>query len=243
MGAPSAAPGFFGKVSSHGDFVARRLPPLVQERWDGWLQSCIVCSKQQLAGDWLPHYLSSPVWRFAVAKDVLDENAWAGVLMPSVDRVGRHFPLLICAGAAGAVSVLDWLADASAWYGQIEELALTSLESHFQLDQFDAALSSMSALPQSARALAQESPAAPTVALAAPCWRFPSAGLAHLGAELPVLSSQIAQCLLAGHSLWWTDGSPAVTPSILLAHGMPAPASFAAMLDGGWQKNGWQGVA
>lgn len=237
MAAPSPAPGFFGKVSSHGDFVARRLSPLVQQRWDDWLQSCIVSSKQQLAADWLKHYLSSPIWRFALAHDVLDGNAWAGVLMPSVDRVGRHFPLLIVAGVAAPFSVLDWIADVSGWYAQIEALALSSLENHFQLDVFDAALL---ALP---RALPQALP--DTLTLAEPQtqlrWRIPIAGLAHLGAELPALTCQIAQRLFAGHSLWWTDGSPAVTPSVLLVHGMPEPASFAAMLEGGWQKNGWQG--
>lgn len=52
------------------------------------------------------HYLTSPVWRFAIAPGVLGPEGLGGVMMPSVDRVGRYFPLII--GAVGAPPLLDW---------------------------------------------------------------------------------------------------------------------------------------
>lgn len=126
-----SAPGFFGKLVSHGDFVTRRLPPGLVEAWDGWLQQCIHASRQQLGDGWLEHYLTSPVWRFAIGKGVLGEQAWAGVMMPSVDRVGRYFPLMIAApGSAG-----------TGWYDALEDLARSALDTAFVLEEFDLALS------------------------------------------------------------------------------------------------------
>ena len=45
--------------------------------------------------DWLDGYLASPSWRFLLMPGVMDGQPWAGVLMPSVDRVGRYYPLTI----------------------------------------------------------------------------------------------------------------------------------------------------
>ena len=233
-----SAPGFFGKVSSQGDFVSRRLPPQVLNAWDVWLQSCMQASRLQLDAAWLQTYLTSPVWRFMLAPGIVDEQAWGGVLMPSVDRVGRHFPLMISAGAAGGASLLDWLENGKQWYDAIEDLALSSLEADFRLDDFDAALLARTGLPAGAEAGAGA--AAGRAAGPQAGWRFPSAGLDQIKSELPSLAANMAHSLLAGHSLWWTDGSQQVMPSVLLCRGLPEPSAFAAMLDGSWQRDGWQ---
>uniref|UniRef100_UPI0013C2CB68 type VI secretion system-associated protein TagF n=1 Tax=Pseudomonas viridiflava TaxID=33069 RepID=UPI0013C2CB68 len=44
---------------------------------------------------WLDAYLVSPLWRFAVPANLLGSQPVAGVMMPSIDRVGRYFPLTI----------------------------------------------------------------------------------------------------------------------------------------------------
>ena len=232
MSATTTAVGFFGKVSSQGDFVTRRLPPPLVARWDAWLQACLQASRAQLGAAWLPTYLTSPVWRFAFNHGVADDQAWAGVLMPSVDRVGRHFPLMMGAGSAGPVRLLDWLEHGAPWYDALEALALSSLQNGFVLADFDAALPT--ALPAGL-------PGAGSI-VAAPgssgC-HFASPGLEHMAAQMPGLARQMTDTLLAGHSLWWSDGSQAVAPSVLLCRGMPTPASFAAMIDGNWRQHGW----
>lgn len=219
----SAAPGFFGKVTSHGDFVARRLPLAFQEGWDRWLQESIAASRQQLGPAWLQHYLTSPIWRFALDQGVLDEHAWAGVLMPSVDRVGRHFPLMIAAPAAGAAPLLDWVEWQAGWYDALEDLARGSLESGFMLEQFDAAVAAIVPLPGEAG----------------------DADDARGGWCLPLhgddsLTSRVSSALLRGHSVWWSDGSPSIEASLLVCRGMPAVDGFAAMLDGSWAQRGWR---
>ena len=129
--------GYFGKVSTHGDFVSRRLPAGLVAAWDGWLQQCIRASRARLGDRWLQHYLTSPVWRFAVSPGVLGPAGLGGVMMPSVDRVGRYFPLMI--GATGAPPLQEWVKRHAAWFDALDELARESLAPGFTLERFDAA--------------------------------------------------------------------------------------------------------
>jgi type VI secretion system protein ImpM len=207
------AAGFFGKVSSHGDFVARRLAPSFQEPWDAWLQAGLQASRQALGTRWLATYLNSPIWRFALAPGVCGDSAWAGVLMPSVDRVGRHFPLTV-AGAGAAP--LEQLAQHGVWYARLEELALSTLREDFRLDAFDAALCAL-APPQPVNGL----PSAPAV--------FAFDAAQPLNAQL---LGAVAAAALDRHSLWWTDGSAEVEPCLAVCRGLP---ELAALLDGDWQ--------
>jgi type VI secretion system protein ImpM len=203
--------GYFGKVSSHGDFVSRRLPAGVVEAWDGWLQQCILASRERLGAAWLSHYLTSPVWRFALAPGVLGPDGLAGVMMPSVDRVARYFPLMIA--ATGAPPLLEWVQRHAAWFDAIDALARASLDPAFTLELFDAAPEPGPGMP----------------APAGQC-RLP------LGGDM---TTAIAAAALQGHSLWWSEGSPGIDASLLVCRGMPAPQSFAAMLDGSWAASGW----
>lgn len=197
--------GYFGKVSTHGDFVSRRLPVHLVQAWDAWLQQCMQASQDRLGAAWLERYLTSPVWRFAIAPGVIGPEGLGGVMMPSVDRVGRYFPLMV--GTMGAPPLLDWFHGQAAWYDAIEDLARDSLNPAFALERFDAA---------------------PLPALAA----APTMGGATV--RLPLngdMTAAIASAALRGHSLWWTDGGPYVEASLLVCAGMPRPESFAGMLD------------
>ncbi|MES2296686.1 MAG: type VI secretion system-associated protein TagF [Pseudomonadota bacterium] len=218
MGELEAAPGVFGKVSTLGDFVTRRLPPGFTAVWDAWLQACMQGSRAQLGASWLDTYLSSPIWRFALAPGVCDANAWAGLMMPSVDRVGRHFPLTLAVGVAGDVPLQAWLVEAKPWFDQLEDLALSSLEAHFAFEQLDAALQAMAPLPP---ALAPSAPGPFGVHL-------PIEGSGALDAAIPAVTA----AALYGQGLWWTDGSARVAPCMLLQRGLPTPPAFAAMLAG-----------
>lgn len=202
--------GYFGKIPSHGDFVARGLPPHLVAAWDQWLQACVHASQQRLGERWLAHYLTSPVWRFAIAPGVLGPEGLGGVMMPSVDRVGRYFPLMIA--ATGAPALLDWFRKQGDWYDAIEDLARAALAPEFKLDQFDA-------------------PAEPDVG---PAGAFPSAGGMRRFPFDAAAADRIAAAALEGHALWWTEGSPNVDASLLMSPGMPAPEAFAPMLDGSW---------
>jgi len=45
--------------------------------------------------DWLDSYLTAPIWRFLLSSGVCGQMPMLGVMMPSVDRVGRYFPLTV----------------------------------------------------------------------------------------------------------------------------------------------------
>jgi type VI secretion system protein ImpM len=202
--------GYFGKVSTLGDFVSRGLPDGLVAAWDAWLQQCIHASRQQLGDQWLNHYLTSPVWRFAIAPGILGPEGLGGVMMPSVDRVGRYFPLMI--GAVGAPPLLDWFHKHVAWYDAIEDLARASLDPAFRLEQLDGTVS-------------------PWVSTHNP---LVSAGRAWRFALDESIGERVIAAALRGHSLWWTDGSPRVEPSMLICAGLPRGQEFAEMLNGTW---------
>ncbi len=206
--------GYFGKVSTLGDFVSRGLPDGLVAAWDAWLQQCIHASQQQLGDQWLNRYLTSPVWRFAISPGVLGAEGLGGVMMPSVDRVGRYFPLMI--GAVGAPPLLDWFHKHAGWYDAIEDLARASLDAGFGLGQFDG-------MP--APAVAGDVQSAP-----GGMWRF---------ALDDDACDRIVASALQGHSVWWSEGAPVVEPSLLVCVGLPSVQGFAAMLDGSWKRYGW----
>ena len=89
---PGNTVGLYGKLPGYGDFLKRNLTNDFVQLWDEWLQFYVAVSKEQIGNDWLDTYLTSPIWRLVLSCGVIDDNAWAGLIMPSVDRVGRYFP-------------------------------------------------------------------------------------------------------------------------------------------------------
>ncbi|MGE0797092.1 MAG: type VI secretion system-associated protein TagF [Lautropia sp.] len=106
-----AAAGWYGKLPALGDFASRRLPDEFVRPWDDWLQTSLAIARDAGGPGWLDLYLTFPVWRFVVPPGLLGAGGWLGVLLPSVDRVGRCFPLTICtpvvAGAFDSLGLLE----------------------------------------------------------------------------------------------------------------------------------------
>jgi len=227
------SPGFFGKLPSRGDFVTRRLPQEFVARWDGWLQDAIAASRAELAAGWLDVYLTSPVWRFALAPGVCGPQGWIGVMIPSVDKVGRYFPLAASFGVESRVSPLAAAAELDEWFAEVEELLLATLaETPLDLDVFDERLARLVPSPS-------ESTAGPGVyARGTDAWHF-TVPNGRLGDALGVLGAD-ALTHAGWRSVWWSQGSERIEPCVLLAPGLPEPRAFVAMLDGGWAERGWR---
>jgi len=221
------APGFFGKLPSHGDFVGRRLPPEVRQRLDEWLQRALMHSKAELGPAWLATWGSSPLWRFVIGAGVCGEQAWAGVMMPSADRVGRCFPLLLGAGIDGTPSLRDCLTRHEHWFAELEALALSALDRPFSLEAFDAALVALHGSPAACMP--------PGLERDVEAMSFKASVVALPVAGLPVLVCSS----LSGKSAWWTDGSASVARSLAVCRGLPEPFAFPALVDGHWGPRGW----
>jgi type VI secretion system protein ImpM len=235
-----ATVGFFGKLPSHGDFLERRVGSAFRDLWDDWMQRCIVESQQELAGRWLDCYLTSPMWRFYLCDGVAGSASYAGVLLPSVDRVGRYFPLTVVVELPSGIAAADFAHAAAGWFDEIEQLCADALQNpDFDLGAFDAALvasgeklSGVDQLP---------------VALAFPGnssqWHWPAASVDSFAAAVSNPLMSMAQGALRPMTMWWTAGSELVEPCVLLNRALPRPDSFAALLAGTWNDGRWDGQA
>lgn len=116
--------GFYGKLPARGDFVRVGLPRDFTDRWDAWLQSVLAGSRALMGDAWLPAFLEAPVWRFVLPAGMCGERAVLGLMLPSVDRAGRYFPLTFAALGEGVAET----AEAGAWLDRCEAIGRCALE-------------------------------------------------------------------------------------------------------------------
>ena len=199
-----ATPGWFGKLPMLGDFAHRRLPRGFVDACDDWLSRGIRASRESLGSAWLDDYLAAPLWCFAWSPLVVDAHWWFGVLMPSVDAVGRYFPLVVAFEAAQAPTDAQALAR---WYDGAAACALQTLQDRATLDGFEAALAAVGT---------------------------PSTTLPTEGAGPTDAASFVPNLLAAsppGHAAWWLQ-SGATPPRVTVVRGLPTADRFAALLHG-----------
>lgn len=234
----TGGPGWYGKLLDLGDFAHRRLPADCVTQLDGWLSACLSASRAALGERWLDIYLRSPLWQFLLGAGVLDSQAWAGTLMPSVDAVGRYFPLVV-------LQPLDSLPDSETargllgdWFRHVAQSSLATLGEATPVEHFDARL--LAAPPLG--------PAPPGAAPPLPGERWTLPADADCSQVLAAVNRSALAQQMQGHSLWWpfdlaadagTDGHadalvvgaaarPAV--SVTLVSALPDPQRYAALL-------------
>lgn len=226
--------GFYGKLPSLGDFVTRRLPTQFVQPWDLWLRESVAASKAQLDQNWLGRYLTSPIWRFVLSPGVAGQTGWTGVLMPSVDRVGRYFPLTLASPLAAGTNPFLALCTPD-WFERAEAVALAGLDEGFDLTEFDAQVLALG----STQAQGPSPPGEPADPRGLNAWQIEVPTAAKLSQACPMLVARALDEVFFAYSLWWTTGSERVTPSLLTCQGLPAPDGFAALLTGDWASGGW----
>jgi len=217
--------GMYGKIPILGDFVSRGLPTDFIQFWDAWLQDSISKSQQILGTGWLDIFLTSPIWRFMLSPGVCGEKAWAGVLIPSVDRVGRYFPLTLAASVPEDTAIPRLLDQAGEWFEAVEQMALSGLQNDFDMTQFDEGRHRLG---------------------------FPATG-PHFGSQnnlhgglyvevgtmggtvqaLANLSSGLMNRFMAEYSMWGTVGSEHVSPCLRVYEPMPPASAYSTFLTDG----------
>jgi type VI secretion system protein ImpM len=130
--------GWYGKLPSLGDFAQRRLPTAFVDVWDDWLGAELARVRMRDDG-WLQAYLSSPVWRFVLLPGALSptSTAWSGVLMPSVDKVGRYFPLTLACEQPSLSTEAKDLDVMLAWLHDLDDIAADALHEDWTLEQLE----------------------------------------------------------------------------------------------------------
>ena len=143
----AAVPGWWGKLPAVGDFAGRRLPGDFVQAWDDWLAAGLGHWRHG-AEHWLDTYLAMPSLRFVLGGALPQPTSpvWAGVLMPSVDSVGRYFPLTL-------LSALPGVPDAGLlcpWLDELEALAQNTLHDDWAIAALESALAALGPPPPAA---------------------------------------------------------------------------------------------
>ena len=225
MSEATQPPGWHGKLPSLGDFASRRLDSSFIETWDGWLAAGLLALRETNADGWLDAYLASPSWRFVLQPGVLGDGGWAGVLMPSVDRVGRYFPFTIVLPLGRGPASVQQLAALWHWLGRLDDLASDALQDDWSVDTLEAELARMAAPPLDA---GEVPPASPP----------PAAGKL---ADVPLADGVDAATFigLQAHALWraqaaglahWFASTDIVGQRMLISRGLPAAAEMHRLL-------------
>jgi type VI secretion system protein ImpM len=215
--------GWYGKLPSLGDFATRRLAGAFVEPWDAWLCERIAEAKQRLGERWLTLYLTCPVWRFFLMPGVLaagSGDCWTGVVMASVDRVGRHFPLTIAGALPAAPATCSEIDGIWQWLSAVETVALAALDFDHTIERLDAQLAALP-LPTETRV---EQPAAasnmrwsvtPAMGFAtqlakelAPVWQTGLQGLSLWSAAQNALDDQETEATPRTFTIWRSGGMP-----------------------------------
>ncbi|MCK5872702.1 MAG: type VI secretion system-associated protein TagF [Methylococcales bacterium] len=129
--------GFYGKLPMVGDFITRRLPKGFIDPLDQWMQNSIAASQDKLGNNWLDLYLTSPIWRFAFQAGICGDSAWVGIIMPSVDKVGRYYPFVLACKIDADKNPALILSCCSNWFERLEDISLAGLEGNYSLERFN----------------------------------------------------------------------------------------------------------
>jgi type VI secretion system protein ImpM len=218
--------GLFGKLSAKRDFIALATPRSFLEKWEPWLQSCMSASQHQLGRDWQSAYLTAPLWRFWLGADVAGATV-LGVFMPSVDGVGRYYPLTLLAVADPNFSIAPPDSNCQeSWFAEAEDFLLATLDRGKTFDETSAALEALPA-PE---VQATVNGANEVVRLADTTAGLPTAGKSVQDALSTLRANN--HSTLAAATFWWTAGGGEYAPLALSARGLLNPFCYTMMLTG-----------
>jgi type VI secretion system protein ImpM len=214
----------YGKLPTKRDFIAIGAPRDFLNAWEPWLQSGVSASRATLGEQWQKAFLRAPIWRFWLGADLCGTSV-IGAFMPSLDGVGRYFPLTLfaCADDKAAIPPPEF-GSQDDWFDAAEAFLMSTLDHDAN---FEAMTAELGALPPPFQELAQ-----------APggCDLNGPQALPARGESFSKLFSSIRvrdyAKIYAGSTFWWTIGGEGIAPVALSGKGMPDPFLFAAMLTG-----------
>jgi len=229
--------GWYGKIPGTGDFITRRMPSAFSEAWDRWLQSAIAGSRERLGGLWRDSYLSMPVWRFVLSPGMLTPAAWAGIVLPSVDAVGRYFPLAVASALPSAsLDLVRTLLAAESWFADIESIALAAIAPGADTSAIDAAIVQK---PFRSEWLRHPEARDETVPIRGAKAQMLWVPVGASSTESPGEVLELARRLAEPCGVWLAEESELFGRCMLLCEALPPGEQYCAMMDGRWIEHGW----
>ncbi len=226
--------GLYGKLPAYGDFIFRNLDSSFITPWDEWLQHFISGSQEQMGEDWLDVYLTSPIWRFVLSPGVIDDKVWAGLMMPSVDRVGRYFPISLVKSFAANVNPVKFMQEQKNWFNEIEAYCLSALNGNMDADAL------VDVCREVDLSIMEDYQATFNLGEMGPMLFALDADDEKLNQALPYILNASLSSSLSSFSLWQTSGSQLISPMLFSCQGLPPIGSLASMIDGQWQQRDWK---
>jgi type VI secretion system protein ImpM len=218
--------GLFGKLSAKRDFIAVATPRGFLEAWEPWMQSSLSASRNQLGERWQQAFLTAPVWRFWLGAAICGTTV-AGALMPSLDGLGRYYPLTLHAVAdAGSPIVPPDIDAQDEWFDIAERFLLSTLDHDAAFEEVSAALGHL-AVPRT------QPPGAgnPEIVLLGQGLAGTMSSVSGFAASLSSLRVASPD-VYAAASFWWTAGGGDFPPLALTCRGLPDPFRYATLLSG-----------
>jgi type VI secretion system protein ImpM len=216
----------YGKLPTKRDFIAMGATRDFLDQWEPWLQSGVSASQTMLKDRWREAFLRAPIWRFWLGSDICGA-AVIGAFMPSLDKVGRYFPLTLLACAdQGATIAPPEICSQDDWFSAAEDFLISTLD---QEKTFEAAAQELNELAMPL----QTSLARPTDVFAE---RNATVSTGNGERPFSEIFSSLRQAdhdkIYAGSTFWWTVGGEDFAPMAFCVKRMPDPFLFAGMLTG-----------
>lgn len=123
----------FGKLPSHGDFVARGLDPSASDAWDAWSSAGLSEARAALGEGFEAAHDAAPPWRMITGPGRFGSDWRVGVLAPSVDAAGRRF---VVALALDGLTPGQAAASGERVGQALEDLIWTGFEAGWDADRF-----------------------------------------------------------------------------------------------------------
>ena len=218
--------GLFGKLPAKRDFVAIYAPRPWLDAWEPWMQAGISASQQAMRDGWRDAFLTTPIWRFWLGAEICGMTVM-GAFMPSLDGVGRYYPLTVfaCGDASGSIPPPELDAQ-DEWFASCEEFLLSTLHNDVSFETVTTSLDRLVPPKPAASALADD-----MTKIADGC-----VGTLAVGRPFTELFGTLRAVndvsVYAAATFWWTLGGDTYAPFALSCRGMPSPFLFAHMLTG-----------
>ncbi|HUO54910.1 MAG TPA: type VI secretion system-associated protein TagF [Rhodoblastus sp.] len=211
----------YGKTPTRRDFIAVGAPRAFLSVWEPWVTACVSASRQDLNDGWRDSFLTAPIWRFWLGAEICG-TATLGAIMPSMDGVGRYFPLTFAVMAESEEEFAPPETDPrAAWFEAVENFLLATLEG----GDHESMLRDLAAVPRPSANGAEADGLIAGVHRAEASDLDFSAAFARSRVAAPARAA-------AASSFWWTLGGEDYAACALSCLRLPSPHLFSTMLTG-----------
>ena len=218
--------GIYGKLPAKRDFIAVEVPANVLNVIERWLQGGVASSRNTMGGAWQDIYLTAPIWHFWLGADICGTYCM-GSIMPSVDGIGRYFPLALLAYGEDGETIAPPLDDAcNEWFDRVDRILLSALDTEQDLDGF--ALVRLLSGTDVSLQVANRTTATPL--RSGFFWTAEENGITSSVPEN--VRDEDYYHAAQTRTYWWTGGGQRFGPRFISQTGMPDPGLYRSFLTG-----------